>query len=319
MMDNSMIMGDYFKHLRLMNGLSRTELASRIDMSEKTLQRIELGQVDAKVSQLMTFMNYFAVSPAEVLARTNTVLPNPAAVAKEMAAATDLPQIAQLADELTRLTRKYRTEWLKTSQIACEILRLALVGDDEAAQRLANRMANGFLLRDFITSYDFQLLTLVAGCVSFDRLKLLLISGQLHRHLGNAAESTVVSRFYRQLLDCAFAEQDPAAVRYVCDVIQSNITQADCVSLQAYRHFSGVLGLALDGHETAAQHDFEALKSGLMALGAETELAEMAPLFQGWLVAASRLASIAGCTKTLTHQTNIAVNLKAATRVANEQ
>lgn len=318
-MDNSMIMGDYFKRLRLMHGLSRTELASRIDMSEKTLQRIELGQVDAKVSQLVTFMNYFAVSPAEVLAQTNAVLPNPAMVAKEMAAATDLPQVAQLADELTRLTRKYRTEWLKTSQIACEIQRLALAGDDEAAQRLANRMVNGFLLRDFITGYDFQLLTLVAGCVSFDRLKLLLISGQLHRHLSSAAESSVVSRFYHQLLDCAFAEQDPAAVRYVCDVIQSNITQADCVSLQAYRHFAGVLVLALDGQNTAAQHDFEALKSGLIALGAETELAEVVPLFRGWLAAAGKVVSIAGCTKTLTHQTNIAVNLKTAARVANEQ
>lgn len=280
-MENTAIIGEYFKALRLMYGLSRTELAGALAMSEKTLQRIELGQVEAKARQCLAFLDYFGVTPAELIRLIDTGMPSPDQVEHQLLAAQDdQSKLAQLEEQLTGLARKTHSEWIKNSLLVCQILRLEKAGKGAEAQARSDRFVDHVHKGDFMTNFDFWLLTRVADQVSYDKLSVLLASGQLKTHLNDCNERRVATIFYCRLLDSALKAKNAEAILTACGKIQRQSSALDTYRMYAYQRFSELLMAALRGQEAGLAAQVNALIGAVATICPPAEAARLTTEFK---------------------------------------
>lgn len=316
-MDNSAIIGEYFKTLRLMHGLSRAELAGVLEMSEKTLQRIELGQVDAKASQCLAFMDYFGVAPQELIKLLHNPLPSPDQIEQQLLAASgNSRQLAELAEKLRYLARHTHSEWLKNSQITCQIMQLKADNQRVAARTLADQLADLMLKGDFMTALDFWLLTQVADQVSYPKLNALLATGQIKPHLLAVSEHLVAGQFYCRLLDSALMARDIAATQAACDMIIQQQDARNSYGLYGYQQLAEILVALLRGQPCQHSQQLQALTKALATLCPPAEAKQLSTKFEHAVAVVEQLATKPVKTQRLghrreAHEGDIAVRLAA--------
>ena len=226
-------------------------------------------------------LDYFGVSLAEITERLPTVMPSPEQIEQQICkAAGSGDQLARLQEQLTQLARKNRREWLKNSLVVCQVLALKLARKNTEARELSDRLAACLLKGDFMTNFDFWLLSQVADQVSYAKLNALLASGQVKQHLINPGERSVAVDFYCQTLDSALTAGDAAAALTVCEMIDRQGGTLETYRLGAYQQFSKLVEAVLRNQEFNVDEKLTTLTAALSVICPTDDAARMTARFE---------------------------------------
>ncbi|MFD1483939.1 helix-turn-helix domain-containing protein [Lacticaseibacillus baoqingensis] len=249
----SVILGNFLQQQRLARHLSRAELAQRLTLSEKTLQRIEQGQVEIKASQLLTFMTFFGVTSAEIVALTAGECA-PSTVLQQLHQAqtqADIPALQALEARLAAAYQQQHIPWQRCAVTVCRILQ-AQAHQSPQAQQLASRLCAYYLQCETLTRFDFQLLTMIVGCAPYAQAIAFITGGQVKAQRDHQQALAVLADYFIGLLTSALATQEAQVISCASQLIlrQQDLAQAGDFSM--YQRLAKWMLMWLAGEPQAA-------------------------------------------------------------------
>ncbi len=282
MKKSSVNLGLFLKQQRLSRQLSRAALSERLSVSEKTLQRIELGQVEVKAGQLLTLMNFFGVTPAEIVDLAAMPLSTVAVgnQIEQARAQNDAASLQQLSDKLRQAYRQQQIPWLRCAVIVCECLQAKMMMHDEQARRLAARLCAYYLRCETITCFDFRLLTFIVGEAPYEMAHAFFVGGQVKRQQSRHQCAQIIAEYFVGLLDSALMTKDSAVVLKVCQLLQQQKLTEPNHYFSMYQKLAQIMGTWLNGEVNTAVRNKQAFISALKRLYPSAVAAQNVALIQ---------------------------------------
>ncbi|KRK71033.1 helix-turn-helix domain-containing protein [Lacticaseibacillus nasuensis] len=257
--------GEYLDSVRQAKHISRAQLARHLGWSEKTLQRIALGDVDMKLSQFLSIMSYLNVTLHDVVSHSSMPLPS-AAVMETLClragAQHDDVALAQLQHQLEAYFNQYHLPWAHHYALFCQLMLAELAHDDAKATRIARLLFSQYVDYDRLTTGDFRMVTRVVGYIPYDQLRVLFSrvlspAGDAGWSNTTAQAEAVLDTFYVSLLDSAVATGKASAVREVTTLIRNRVVLGSNYYFRMYKRICDGIELVLDGHTGEGEHLLE--------------------------------------------------------------
>lgn len=258
-------LGETFKQLRLAQNLSRAVLAKRLNFSEKTLQRIEAGTVDLKVTQYVALANYFALTPAALSPLSAELTPQQVLTAIDTA-----NDYTALAAHYQKLAQTHPLPWLMNAVLACQALASQHTNDQKHATELAHRLSQRFLQSNHRTDFCFHLFSKICPLLSSADFDQLAASGIFHRAIrsGQLVDDTIIFNFCR--LRQSVMTTDLCTLDKVCRTLMTQFAEVQTPNGQILRRFCEVLALRLINQPRLAAIQFTKLQHAITMLYPES-------------------------------------------------
>ncbi|WP_164509859.1 helix-turn-helix transcriptional regulator [Lacticaseibacillus porcinae] len=254
-------LGAYFKQLRLDQNLSRQALAKRLNFSEKTLQRIEAGIVDLKVTQCFALVNYFALTPQNLEPAVAELTPQ-----KVFAKINRTNDYLALAEQFQLLAKTRRLPWLADAALVCQALAAQNTGDQQQAIESAQRFAQHFLQRNHRSELCFHLLTKVAPLLPMTTLTQLAASGIFDEAIQSPALINDALIFQWCWLQQAIANQKLTDLTLTCQMVLQALNAIQTPESQILTRFCKVIQRRLNNQPQHAQRQLSALENAITLL-----------------------------------------------------
>lgn len=259
-------LGAYFKQLRLDQNLSRQALAQRLNFSEKTLQRIEAGTVDLKVTQYFALVNYFALTPQNLEPSGVGLTPH-----NVLAEIDRINDYTALAEQFQLLAKAQRLPWLADAALICQILAAQHTGHQQQASESAQRFAQHFLQRNHRSDFCFHLMTKITPLLPMTTLAQLAASGIFDDAIQTPALINDALIFQWRRLQQAIATQKFPILATICHAVFQAFSPIATPESQILTRFCAVIQRRLNHQPQAAKSQLTALNNAITLLYPEAK------------------------------------------------
>lgn len=266
--------GHYFEQLRTDKHLSRQQLANNLGWSEKTLQRIELGQVDMKLSQFVAYLDYLTASAATAVALTAPPTAAPEYVDDKLVAAQaadDDATLAALENALRAVTGRGVMPWVHHELAALALARAELAGNLRQATAVARRLFKAYLQYDQLTPFDYRIVARLIRYQPYAELRGLYPAAALRQNhfrwlAAGSLAAPVQDAIYRGLFESALASGEVAAVQEACTMIQARPVAAENLHFQVVQREATAMLAALAGDVAGGERQLAGVMQALTML-----------------------------------------------------
>lgn len=220
MQECNLQLGVALDEMREAKKMSRARLAALTGISEKTIQRIMLGQVDPKFSQMTKITEALAVSPVEVemvLERFGLRSGPTYQSLVNQYRARNLTAIAATKRQLQASLSGTSPAWQRQLVFLAELMTAMINGDAVSCRQFSLQLIAEYQDYDELTLVDFQVMTWTVAYVPYSQLTVMF-HGMMRRALKRWLDGPIVI--------------EPEVIRALVGVVQSAINSGDLANVE---------------------------------------------------------------------------------------